>query len=171
LDPSQQETAVAHIRKIWNQKLPSTSWYNDYVDVGFDSVYRDEVNRLKLFTGFSILAVIIALLGLFGLAMFTAQRRVKEIGVRKVLGASLGDIVKLLTWDFSKLVIGANLIGAPLAYYMMSQWLDAYPYHVSMSPLIFLSVLASTLALSFVTIASQAIRVGRMSPVYSLRDE
>jgi putative ABC transport system permease protein len=171
IDPSRQEAATAHIRQIWNEKVPLVSWFSGYVDVGFDSVYRDEENRLKLFTSFSILAVIVALMGLFGLAMFTAQRRVKEIGVRKVLGASLLDIVRLLTWDFSKLVVMANVLGAPVAYYIMSQWLATYSYHVSMSPLIFIGVVVGTLALSFVTIASQAIRVGRMSPILSLRDE
>ncbi|CAH9050289.1 hypothetical protein PSECIP111951_00162 [Pseudoalteromonas holothuriae] len=166
-----QQEALAHIRNVWKQKLPNISMIDGFVDVGFDSLYRDEEHRLKLFTCFSIIAVTIALLGLFGLSMFTAQRKVKEISIRQVLGAEMPDIISMLSKDFLKLVALSNLIGAPLAYFMMSNWLSEFSYRIDFPILSLISVIVVTLILSFITIASQAIRVASIPPANSLRDE
>ncbi|WP_445362247.1 FtsX-like permease family protein [Microbulbifer sp. ANSA003] len=166
-----RQEAMNHIRQVWQQRLPNVALVSGFVDVGIESLYRDEEHRLKLFTGFSVLAVSIALLGLFGLSMFTAQRKVKEIGVRKVLGAELSDIVALLSKDFTKLVVIANILGIPLAYYLMSNWLEQFSYRIDMPVLSFAVVFVLTLLLSVATIASQAVRVASLPPANSLRDE
>ena len=116
-------------------------------------------------------AVVIACLGLFGLAAFTAERRTKEIGIRKVFGARSADIVKLLAWQFSKPVIVANLIAWPVAWWVMRDWLDTFDARIDLGPTPF--VLAGLLALVIAigTIAGHAIRVARANPIHALRYE
>jgi putative ABC transport system permease protein len=125
----------------------------------------------KLFTVFSCLAIFIACLGLLGLATYTAQQRTKEIGIRKVLGAGLGDIVSLLSKDFIKLVLIAILIATPVAWYAMNQWLQGFAYRMDISVWVFVLAGCIALAIAVLTISYQSIKSAIMNPVYSLRSE
>ena len=127
--------------------------------------------RHYLRVSFAILAVVIGCLGLFGLAAFTAERRTKEIGIRKVLGARTRDIIQLLSWQFSKPVIVANLIAWPVAWWTMRNWLNGFDARIDLGPLPF--VLAGLLALVIAvgTIAVHAVKVARLNPIHALRYE
>ena len=124
-----------------------------------------------MFGTFSILAVIIGCLGLFGLAAFTAERRTKEIGIRKVLGARTRDIVRLLVWQFSRPVIIANLIAWPIAWWMMRDWLNNFDQRIALGPTPFLIAAAIALAIAVGTVMGHAIRVARSNPIHALRYE
>ncbi len=121
-----------------------------------------------LFVG---IAIFIACLGLFGLAAFTAQRRTKEIGIRKVFGAKTRDIVFLLLWQFSIPVLLANVIAWPIAYYYLHNWLEGSAYRISLNPLYFVGVGLVALIIAWVTIYAHALRVARANPIHALRYE
>jgi putative ABC transport system permease protein len=126
-----------------------------------------------MFAIFSVFAVFVATLGLFGLASFTTERRTKEIGIRKVMGASVSNIVMLLTADFTKLVLLANVIAWPVAYYFMSQWLNRFVYQAPLGEWAWLFVASglAALAVAWLTIALQAGRAAMARPVLALRYE
>ncbi|HLL31823.1 MAG TPA: FtsX-like permease family protein, partial [Allosphingosinicella sp.] len=134
-------------------------------------LYEAEDARAQTFAGFALLAVVVACLGLFGLAAFTAERRTKEIGIRKVLGARSRDIVRLLAWQFSKPVIVAILIAWPVAWWVMRDWLNTFDARIDLGPAPFVLAGALTLAIALGTIASHAIRVARANPIKALRYE
>lgn len=142
-----------------------------FLDDDFDRLYRSERQRGKVFLGFSILAISIACLGLFGLASFTTEQRTKEIGIRKVLGASVGNIVRLFSFEFIKLVLLANLIAWPAAYFFMHKWLGNFAYRASINFGIFL--LASILAviISLATVSLQATKAALTNPADAIRIE
>jgi putative ABC transport system permease protein len=131
------------------------------------------LSAAQLFLGFSILAIVIACLGLYGLSAFTVERRTKEIGIRKVMGASVGDIVRLLVWQFSIPVIIANIIAWPIAAYFSLGWLEGFSYRFDELWLlpIFLSISLLSLLIAWITVASNAAHVAHKKPVYSLRYE
>jgi len=116
-------------------------------------------------------AIFIACLGLFGLAAFTAERRTREIGVRKVFGASTSDIVRLLLWQFSIPVLVANLIAWPIAWYYLQNWLQNFAYRIPLSPLFFLSAGFAALLIAWATVFSHARRVAAANPIHALRYE
>jgi putative ABC transport system permease protein len=124
-----------------------------------------------LFGAFAILAVVIGCLGLFGLAAFTAERRTKEIGIRKVLGARTRDILRLLVWQFSKPVLIANLIAWPVAWWFMRGWLNGFDTRIALGPMPFLLAGGLAVLVAIVTIASHAWRVAQASPIKALRYE
>jgi putative ABC transport system permease protein len=124
-----------------------------------------------MFSFFVGIAIFIACLGLFGLAAFTAQRRTKEIGLRKVFGARTRDIVRLLLWQFSIPVLIANVIAWPVAYYYLHRWLESYAYRITLSPLYFLAAGVTALTIAWLTIIAHAVRIARASPILSLRYE
>jgi putative ABC transport system permease protein len=134
-------------------------------------LYKAEDARAKTFAGFALLSVIVGCLGLFGLAAFTAERRTKEIGIRKVLGARSRDIVRLLAWQFSKPVIIANLIAWPVAWWVMRDWLNGFDSRISLGPAPFLLAGALALVIAIGTIAGHAFRVARANPIHALRYE
>jgi putative ABC transport system permease protein len=154
-------------RKITNEVPFQAEFSEDIVA----ELYSAEEGRAMIFAGFALLAVIVACLGLFGLAAFTAERRTKEIGIRKVLGARTGDIVKLLAWQFSKPVIIANLIAWPVAWYVMSDWLNDFDSRVDLGVTPFLLAGLAAWLIAIVTISSHAIRVARANPIHALRYE
>ena len=120
---------------------------------------------------FSLLAVFIACLGLFGLASYTVERRTKEIGIRKVHGAGISQIVFLLTKDFIRWVIIANIIAWPLAYYVMQKWLDNFAYRINIGWTVFVMAAAAALIIALLTISFQSIKAARANPVKTLRYE
>lgn len=173
LAPGNPAAAIAHIESVWHRLLPSEPLGWQFLDDAFDARYRAEAKQAKLFGLFSSFAIFVATLGLFGLASFTTERRTKEIGIRKVMGASLADIVILLTTDFTRLVILASVLAWPIAYYLMSQWLTRFAYAAPVSEWAWLFVASAMAALlvAWITIASQAGRAALARPVAALRYE
>ncbi len=159
------------IRRVWREMFPEAPFEGEFADEQLAELYRTDAARGQTFAGFSILAVVIACLGLFGLAAFTAERRTKEIGIRKVFGARARDIVKLLAWQFSKPVILANLIAWPIAWWVMRDWLNSFDARIDLGPTPF--VLAGGLALTIAlgTITGHALKVARSNPINALRYE
>jgi putative ABC transport system permease protein len=162
---------MADLRKAWEKNVPGVPFSADFVDDRIRDLYRAEEARGQIFGIFALLAVIIGCLGLFGLAAFTAERRTKEIGIRKVLGARTWDIVKLLAWQFSKPVIIANVIAWPVAWWVMRDWLNGFEFRVELGPGPFLSAGLLALAIAIATIAAHAMNVARANPVHALRYE
>ncbi len=159
------------LKKKWGELDPNRPFHYYFLDDSFDSQYRRE-ERLKNITFyFSFLAIFIGCLGLFGMASFTAEQRTKEIGIRKVLGASVSGIVCLLAKEFLILVAVANLIAWPVAYWAMSRWLQGFAYRVGIDWLLFVLSAAIALAIALITVSYQAIRAALSNPVDALRYE
>jgi len=159
------------MKKTWQMFAPNHPFEYSFLDEEFENWYRTEQRLEKIFSYFTFLAIFISCLGLLGLASFTAERRTKEIGVRKVLGASVAGIVRLLTTTFIKWVLLANIIAWPIAWYAMNKWLQNFAYRINMTWWMF--VLAGTLALTIalLTVSYQAVRAAMANPVESLRYE
>ena len=159
------------LSKRWNQHNPYRPFQFSFLDDSFDAQYRADEKLSKIFSYFSILAIFIACLGLFGLASYMAEQRTKEIGIRKVLGASISEIVKLLTKEFSKWVLAANIIAWPVAYYAMNKWLEGFAYRVGMKISTFLLAAIVTLAIALLTVSYKAVCSAKADPANSLRYE
>ena len=141
------------------------------MDEVFNDLYKAEERLAKILTSFTILAIVIACLGLFGLISFMAVQRTKEIGIRKTLGASVQSIVKLLSRDFLMLVIMAFILASPVAWYFMNQWLQDFAYRIQISWWIFLLAGVIATVIAFLTISAQAIKAAIANPVEALRSE
>jgi putative ABC transport system permease protein len=165
------QSSINHIRNTWQRYLPNTPFDFSFLDVKFDQLYRSEQQQGNLFTIFSCIAIFIACLGLFGLSAFTITQRVKEIGVRKVLGASINQIVMELSKDFLKLVVVAAVIALPVAWYLMDKWLTDFASRIGISWWILASAAVIALIIAFVTISFQSIKAALANPVKSLRSE
>jgi ABC-type antimicrobial peptide transport system permease subunit len=159
------------IEAVFKNIIPSAPFDYQFVDEQYDKKFAAEERIGKLATFFASLAIFISCLGLFGLASFMAEQRTKEIGVRKVLGASITDLWLLLSKDFVKLVLLAFLIAAPLAWYAMSMWLENFAYRTSISWWVFALVGLGTLLITLCTVSWQSIRTALLNPVKSLRNE
>lgn len=164
-------SALSHIEKTWRKFLPETPYEYNFLDENFARLYESEQRQGSLFTTFSCLAIFIACLGLFGLSAFAISQRVKEIGIRKVLGADISTIVSLLSKDFLKLVLIAALIAFPVAWLAMNKWLEDFAYRISIPWWIFLLAGFIALAIALFTISFQAIKAAIANPVKSLRTE
>lgn len=171
LDPERVTATMEGLEEIWKRHMPEVVFSSSFVDADFDALYRDEQQRGQMFTTFTMLAIIISCLGLYALASFEAERRFREIGLRKVLGADVLDIVRLLVWQFSKPVIIANLIAWPVAWFIMQNWLEGFHYRIELNPLIFLGAGLTALLISWMTVGGRAIKVANASPVKALRCE
>ena len=161
----------AQVEQVWNRNIPQVPFNGEFVDDIIAEQYDREQARGQIFAAFAILAVVIGCLGLFGLAAFTAERRTKEIGIRKVLGARTRDIVRLLIWQFSRPVIVANLIAWPLAWWLMRDWLNGFEDRITLTPWPFLAAGMLALVIAIATIGGHALKVARTSPVRALRYE
>jgi ABC-type antimicrobial peptide transport system permease subunit len=170
--PSQNiSDSLRFIEKTWNRIVPAYPFDYQFMDENFDRMYRAEERIGKLLNVFSILAVFVACLGLFGLASFTAEQRTKEIGIRKVLGATVPNITVLLCREFFLLVLLANVIAWPAAYFAMKNWLQNYAYKTGISVLIFFGAMAAALVIAIISVSFQAIRAAAANPVKSLKYE
>lgn len=163
--------ALSHIEKTWRKYLPETPYQYNFLDENFERLYQSEERQKSIFTVFAFIAIFIACLGLFGLSAFAISQRIKEIGIRKVLGASVNTIVALLSKDFLKLILIAAVIAFPIAWFAMDTWLQDFAYRINIPWWIF--VVAGVIAgiIAFVTISFQAIRAAIANPVKSLRSE
>jgi putative ABC transport system permease protein len=165
------ETVRDAVERQWKQITNEVPFSAKFSDDIMGEMYKVEDARAKIFAAFSLLAVVIGCLGLFGLAAFTAERRTKEIGIRKVLGARTRDIVRLLVWQFSRPVIIANLIAWPIAWWMMRDWLNGFDQRIALTPVPFVIAAALALGIAIATVVGHAVRVARANPIYALRYE
>ena len=167
------DAAIRHFEETWKKLVPNEPVYWEFLDDRFDALYRSEQRQAQMFGIFSAFAIFVATLGLFGLASFTTERRTKEIGIRKVMGASVKDIVVLLTTDFTKLVVLANIIAWPVAYFFMNDWLQRFAYRAPFGEWAWLFVASAVVALAvaWLTIALQAGKAATARPVLALRYE
>lgn len=171
LAPDGIRGAVEHIEQQFARAAPGETFQYEFLDDRFDAMYRTEQRLSRIFTTFAALAILIACLGLFGLAAFTAQRRTKEIGIRKVLGASVAGIMALLSKDFLTLVGIAFVVAAPVAYFGMNRWLEDFAYRIEIGPGVFLLVGALAFIIAVATVSYQSMKAALADPAKSLRYE
>jgi putative ABC transport system permease protein len=165
------QATVARLKKTWDRMAPQRPFMYHFLDESFSGQYEADQHFGKLFTFFSYLAICIACLGLFGLSTFIAQQRVKEIGVRKVLGSSISGIVLLLSKDFIKLILIALVIATPLCVWAMNQWLQGFAYRITIGPVVFIEAGMISLGVALITMAWQSVKAATSNPVDSLRSE
>ncbi len=163
--------AIAAAEKEWKLYNADVPFTYSFLDDVFNNLYRSEQRTGTLFNVFALMAIIISCLGLFGLATYTAQVRTKEIGVRKVLGASIPSIIKLLSADFIKLVLLAIIIATPISWYLMNKWLQDFAYKTNLSWMVFAFAGIAAIVIALVTISFQAIKAAVTNPIKSLRTE
>lgn len=163
--------ALQSIKNTWHNLNPNEPFDYSFLDKDFQKNYTAETRLASIVTYFTIIAILISCLGLFGLATFTAEQRIKEIGVRKVLGASVTSIVTLLSKDFMKLVGISIIIASPIAWYIMNKWLQEFAYRIRISWMVFVVTTLMAVVIALVTISFQAIRAALANPVESLRTE
>jgi putative ABC transport system permease protein len=168
---SDPEGVRQRVGEVWRRIVPDVPFEAEFADQQLAELYATDTARGQTFAGFSLLAVVIACLGLFGLAAFTAERRTKEIGIRKVFGARSRDIVTLLAWQFSKPVIIANVIAWPIAWRVSRQWLNRFDARIELTLTPFLIAAALALVIAVGTIVGHALRVSRTNPIHALRYE
>ncbi|MVM33057.1 FtsX-like permease family protein [Spirosoma sp. HMF4905] len=171
LRPGDLPATVETIRQLYAKTRPAYPFEYHFLDQQFDQMYQADLRQQTILSIFAGLAIFIACLGLFGLASFSAQQRTKEIGVRKVLGASVGSVVSLLSGDFLKPVGVAILIASPIAWYVMNQWLQNFAYHIDIEWWVFVLAGLSAVGIALLTISFQSIKAALMNPVKSLRSE
>lgn len=171
LKPGDLESAITILKAEWNAIVPGIPFEYSFLDDNLDSQYRAEKRLSKIFLVFSGLAIFVACLGLLGLASFTAEARTKEIGIRKVLGASVGGIVGMLSKEFTRWVLFANLIAWPLAWYAMNLWLENFAYRIEIGWWEFVLAGALALVIALLTVGYQAVKAALSNPVESLRYE
>ncbi|HEX7844508.1 MAG TPA: ABC transporter permease [Chitinophagaceae bacterium] len=162
---------IAFMEKKWKELAPHRPFEYRFLDEDFDKLYASELRTGKVFSIFASLAILLACIGLFGLSTYAAQQRIKEIGVRKVLGASMYGLVALLSKNFLKLVVIAILIATPLAWWLMNKWLQDFAYRVNIDWWVFAIAAAVALFIALLTVSSQAIKTALANPVKSLRTE
>jgi putative ABC transport system permease protein len=156
---------------VWKRIAPEVPFEAEFSDDIVAKLYNEEESRGIVFAIFAILAIMVACLGLLGLAAFTAEHRTREIGIRKVFGARVRDIVRLLAWQFSKPVIAANLIAWPVAWWVMRDWLNGFDERIPLGPGPFILAGGLALAVALGTISGHAFKVARANPIHALRYE
>ncbi|HEY0654704.1 MAG TPA: ABC transporter permease [Chryseosolibacter sp.] len=165
------QAGLQHIEKVWKEFLPNRPFEYAFLSQQYTQLYSSEQQQGQLFTIFSGLAILIACLGLFGLATFNTLQRVKEIGIRKVLGASVINIVQLLSREIIILVVIANLLAWPVAWYFMNQWLDTFAYRIGLNIWLYLLAAFAAILIALVTVSSQTIKAAMSNPANTLRYE
>jgi ABC-type antimicrobial peptide transport system permease subunit len=156
---------------VWNEFVPDQPFDYSFIDDGYNKLYHAEQRSSTLIAAFAIIAILISAMGLLGLAAFAAEQRVKEIGIRKVLGASVQNIIGLLSAEFLKTVLIANVVAFPVAWYMMNKWLQDFAYRTNISWWIFAVAACIALLIALITVSIQSIKAALANPVNSLRSE
>jgi putative ABC transport system permease protein len=169
--PGNLRTTVDKLQAKWKSFVSDAPFDYSFLDEELNAMYKSDVRMGSVFSVFTILSIFVACLGLFGLAMYTAERRIKEIGVRKVLGASVHGLVGLLSRDFIKLVLIAAVIAFPIAWWSMNKWLEAFVYRINIEWWVFLVAAAGAILIALATISYQSVRAAMMNPVKNLRTE
>lgn len=171
LKTSDVKDAIAYINSIWNRFSPGYPLDYKFMDESYGAMYKAESKLSDLLWIFTVMAIIVGCMGLFGLAAFSAEQRTKELGIRKVLGANAFDIVGLLSRNFLVLVVISSLIAFPIVWWAMNNWLEDFPYRVNISWWIFGIAIIAALAIALLTVSFQAIKAALANPVKSLRTE
>jgi putative ABC transport system permease protein len=162
---------LAKLESAWEQFSPSVPFSYQFLDEVFEAQYRAEQRLGSIFTVFTSLALFIACLGLFGLSAYTAEQRRKEIGIRKVLGASVSRLIMLLLSHFTKLIFIAVVLAIPISWYAMSSWLDGFAYRMTLSPMIFIVGSILALLVAWITVSFQSARAALSNPTDNLKCE
>ncbi len=171
MEPGKVAEVMPAIEAAWKSVAPAIPFEPEFVEEEFQAQYEDDERRSSIFTMFSLLTIFIACLGLLGLASYATEQRTKEIGVRKVLGASTGQLVSLLTREFLVLVSLSALLAFPAAWLAMDKWLESFAYRISPSMFVFLAALGATLVITMATTSYHAIRTARANPIGALKTE
>ena len=171
VDMNRLESIKASMKDTWEELVPTFPFEMFFLDDSVRAAYEKDRQLGKLIVSFTVLAIIIGCLGLFGLASYLAEKRTKEIGIRKVLGANVGRIVFLLSKEYLKIIIISNLIAWPLAFYFMDQWLQTFAYRISVNWTIFLLAAVATALVAGITVSYQSIKAAISNPVNALRNE
>jgi putative ABC transport system permease protein len=164
-------STVDHIENTWYDFNPKYPFKYNFIDKIFEREYRKEERLAETFIYFAILAIFIASLGLFGLASFVAQQRTKEIGVRKVLGATSASVINLLSKEFSLLVVVANILAWPIAYYALHQWLKDFAFHIDLKIWFFIVGAIIAFIIAFLTVSAQSLKIAQTDPIKSIKYE
>lgn len=171
LRAADMRNTIAYIGSVWNRYAPGFPLDYKFVDETYAKMYGSEEKLSRLLWIFAVMAIVVGCLGLFGLAAFSAEQRTKEIGIRKVLGADVLNIVGLLSKNFLLLVLLAALIAAPVAWWAMKSWLNDFPYRINIEWWVFVLAIAAALLIAFLTVSFQSVKAARTNPVKSLRTE
>jgi len=169
--PENYAAAIKFLQNTWNRIAPQHPFDYHFLDEDFDKLYWDEQRLGKIFGYFTLLAVFIACLGLYGLATYVAEQKTKEIGIRKVLGSSVFGIVSLLSKEFAKWVLAANIIAWPVAYFIMHLWLQNFAYRTNIKIWAFFLSAFLTLIIALLTISYRSLKAALANPVHSLHYE
>jgi putative ABC transport system permease protein len=168
VDPA---TIRAEAERLWRELVPARPFEAEFAEDAMARQYAEDEGLGRMFAVFVGLAVLIACLGLYGLASFTAERRTKEIGIRKVLGARTDHVVRLLAWDFAKPVLIANVIAWPVAWVLMRDWLDGFQHRIDLGPGFFVAAGGAALLIALLTVLGHALRVAGGNAIHALRYE
>ncbi len=171
IKPGSEKTVLPFIEKLWKSTYPDYVYDYQFLDQTIENFYKQEDQLSQLYKIFAGIAIFISCLGLYGLVSFMAVQRTKEVGIRKVLGASVRNIIYLLSKEFTLLIILAFIIAAPIAYYIMYEWLKNYTYRIPLSASIFLLAIGSSILIAWITVAHRAISAAIANPITSLRSE
>jgi putative ABC transport system permease protein len=171
IDRDKAQQAIAHIQATWKQVVADQPIEYSFLDDHFNELYKADMQVSEIVGVLAVLAIIISCLGLFGLASYSAERRVKEIGIRKVLGASIQNVVSLLSRDFIRLVLISNLIAWPIAWFALTKWLQDFAYRINISWWIFIAAGVCAVLIALFTVSFQAIKAAIANPIKSLRTE
>jgi putative ABC transport system permease protein len=171
VQPSETNNVIKQLETKWKSFAPATPFDYSFLDEEFNALYQSDQRMGSVFGIFTLLSIFVACLGLFGLATYTAERRTKEIGIRKVLGASVQGVVQLLSKDFLKLVFISALVAFPVAWWAMNKWLEDFAYRINISWQVFVAAGIAVLLITLVTVSIKAIKAAVANPVNSLRTE
>ena len=171
LAPGDVQSQLASLRARYEQLQPNAQWDATFLDDNIAELYKAEDKLFRVFTAFALLTILLTVMGLYGLAYFTAKQRTREIGIRRVMGAPLFDIVRRLNREFVVLLGLALLVAFPLAFYAIGHWLETFAYHTSISPMLYAAALLITLLVTVLTVTFQAYRAAVADPVKALRYE
>jgi putative ABC transport system permease protein len=168
---SEMKAALAHMEKVWNQFVVQRPFDYGFLDRRYSHLYKSEQSQNELFIIFAALAIFIASMGLFGLATFNTLQRRKEVSIRKVLGAPIASILQLLSKEILILILLANIVAWPIAWYFMTEWLNGFAYHIEMTIFTYLIAGALAIVITLITIGSQTLKAALVNPASILKNE
>jgi putative ABC transport system permease protein len=166
-----EKEVILELQKLYQEQNPGLAFHYQFLDDDYQTLYASEKRVSVLSQYFAVLAILISCLGLFGLAAFTAERRLKEIGIRKVLGSSTFEIVSLLSGDFTKIVFIAIVIALPVSYLITRYWLDSFAFKITLAPWYFIGAGLAALCIAWLTVGTQALKAANTNPSKCLKEE
>ncbi len=164
-------STIANVEALWNDVYPDNPFQYFFLDEFFNRQYKSDQQFNTVFSAFAVMVIIVACMGLFGLVSFTVEQSRKEIGIRKVLGASVQKLIILLTWDYAVLIVISICISLPLGYFLMNEWLGDFAYRTSIGPFVYVLGALSIILITLVTVSFKSMAAANSNPVHSLRDE